>query len=196
MTDLDEAVSELVDPVSTRIPRGDGLPDHITVDPCLLDQLEAAIASTIGGQGNTASAKNTRNVLNSDALYHFTIISGMIGDWCRIASIRPPKPAKAALIAFAEAKPDAGEFYTRKMRAWAELIRTTLSPGKRIQVMEPCPECNSDEYEAEDGGMLRHPVWVEYQQDNPLGTVLAKCLACTYEWGGVMAIRALRFELG
>lgn len=199
MTDLEAAVSALTDPVliphMQKTDDGEYLRMHITELPCLLDQLESAIISSIGGQGNVQTGKNARNVVNGDALHQFTLISSTISSWCTsIAKIRAPRGARAGLLAFLSVKPDAGEFYINEMRRWASIITMTLDPPKTVQVIDPCPECGATDYTG-DEGVIPHPVSVRYEREDPLSTVRANCAACDYEWSGLTAIRALRFQL-
>ena len=85
------AMESLADPIRTKIiqdgPVGSGLAGQRTVTvtlPCLLQQLNEAIAGTIG-IGGSGSLPWTRNMLDADALHRFVTINTTISSWARCA---------------------------------------------------------------------------------------------------------------
>jgi len=195
MTDLLDAVDALTKPTRTKVIQG----DVVTVvhhDP-LLVQLEAAIRSSIGGTISGGGLSSERNLLDNDALFESMKITDAIGSWCRLAGVKPTRVPADDLLAWFEANPDAGEFYTNQLVGWAKFIRAKMDPTKALEVKGECPECGSVVWVDVEGSEHPRPVLVTYQPENPLNTVQAVCRAaeCLADWQGETAIRLLRAQV-
>ena len=195
MNDLRAAVAGLTAPVAHEHHIEGRARPHVTMLPCLLDQLEESIASTMGGAGGSKAAKNARSVLNSDALYIALTIKSQIGDWCRHVGIRPGKDAAANLLAWEDTKPDVGEFYIRKLVAWREQIIAFFTPARHREVTEPCPVCKESVWVDGEGEVKPHPVDITYVEDEFLTTAKAICRACGTSWDDAASVAELGDEL-
>jgi len=211
MTDLLEAVDALTRTTTTRVvqwvtdPTGKehAKVSFVTHDP-LLQQLEEAIASTIGsGGGRSMTAKWALNVLDSDALHKFSEIDSQIRDWCRIVGVAPNRHPVSNLRAWYAAtlhqhwEPATTGFYVAVLRGWAGLIRGKLNPPRSLELTEACPTCGADTWTDTDGTVYRHPVRVEYREGEPdiLARARALCRACERVWSGATELRSLRWDL-
>lgn len=198
---ITRAVAELTTPVihTHQIPHvgKDGsiaFRQHNTWLPSLLDQLEQAVTSTMGGQGNSASLKNTRQVIDSEALHLFLRIKSQITDWCRMVGIRAGKDAAENLMLWSDAiEVEDGTFYARMMRDWAKLIRAKLDPPKRREILHPCVVCNATVWVDEDGDTRPHPLEVSYRPGE--GEIRVLCRACKNVWEGADAAKELGEEI-
>jgi hypothetical protein len=143
-------------------------------------------------------------VLNSGAFEMATHILTQIGDWCRMAGVRPARDAVSDLTAWSLAYQGEGVFYTAQMERWADDIRGLLDPWKTCPINGACPapECGATAY-AKDDGSVDRAVAVEY--DSALAsydrraaeaTMRARCRVCDAEWVGSEAITELIEELG
>lgn len=174
--------------------------------PPLLQQLEDAIASTIGaGAGRSMLSKHALNVLDSDALFKFVKIRSAITDWCRIVNVRATRHAVHDLRAWHAARlatrATDDDWHIEQLRAWAGLIKAKLNPPQTWEIKDPCPICRSATWESEDEQgnpvTLPRPLIVEYHpdRDDILVTAKATCRACGHEWRGRDALRALRWDI-
>lgn len=198
VTELDAAVSALVDPISHHHPLtidGTVVRNRVTVLPCLLDQLETAITSTMGGAGASKAAKNTRQVLDSDALHMALMIKRQIVDWCLPVGVTPQKDPVWNLIAWRDARPDAGDYYVRKLQEFATQIREKLDPPRRREVLTPCPVCAATTWVDAEGETKPHPMEVTYKPDEILTTLRAVCRSCLAAWEGGEAVAELGDEI-
>lgn len=170
----------------------------------LLQQLEEAIASTIGaGAGRAMTAKFALSVLDSGALYQFSVIDSQIRDWCRMTGVTPTRHPADNLRAWYAAtlakqmEPRQVEFYTNVLTGWAALIRAKLNPPRTMELTAPCPACGAVEYEDEDGDVGPFPVKIEYWdgEEAILERARATCRACNATWKGSHALRALRWDV-
>ena len=210
VTDLLEAIDALTQPTHTLVVQ------YVTVngkehaqstrvkhDP-LLQQLEEAIASTIGGGGGRSmTAKWALNVLDSDALHQFTIIDSQIRDWCRGAGVTPGRHPLGNLRAFYAAHigriVDDGRDRALEgiLRKWAGTIRGKLNPPRTMELTAACPACGADTWTDVDGVVYRHPITITYQDQDAdiLGSARAMCKACDEVWRGLTELRGLMFDV-
>ena len=219
MTDLLAAVDALTLPAHTMVvqwvdghshlcPTGcgrDGEHAHTTRvehEPLLL-QLEAAIASTIGVGGRGGSSWD-RNVLDSDALYQFSLIESQIRDWCRLAGVeasRHPVDNLRAWYVSRLARP--GEHEAADVACadilwkWAATIRAKMNPARTMELTAACPVCGADTWTDTDGVVYRHPIRIQYRDQDPdiLAHANAICRACDQVWKGAAELRALRWDV-
>ena len=196
MSDLISAVDALIRPVPTKIVRDDGSTTRIVHD-ALLVQLEAAIRSSIGGTMSGGGLSSERNLLDNDALFESMKITSAIGSWCRLAGVQPTRVPVDDLLAWFEANPEAGDFYTQQLQDWARFITAKLDPTKALEVKGECPECGSSVWVDADGGEHPRPVLVTYHPEDVLNTATAVCRAaeCLADWRGETAIRLLRAQV-
>ena len=211
MTDLLDAIDALTLPTHTLVVQwvtDDNGKDHprntrIEHEP-LLAQLELAIASTIGGGGGRSmTAKWALNVLDSDALFQFSVIDSQIRDWCRRAGANPGRhPAENLRTFYAKhigRLPDerVDRVLTGILRGWAGTIRAKLNPPRTMELTSACPACGSDTWEDTEGQVYRHPITITYQDQDAdiLGSARALCRACDHVWKGAQSLRALRYDV-
>ena len=215
MTELLDAVDALTLPTRTKVPQWvtrDGVEvQTVTViehDP-LLKQLEDAIASTIGaGAGRAMVERRALNVLDSDALYQFSVIASQVGDWCRIVGVKPTRHPTKDLRAWYAARlatqTESDDWYVNTLHGWARMIQAKLNPWASWEVTDPCPKCHASTWEDEVVDLndrvvkveRNRPILVEYP---PGGDVLAQgratCRRCGNEWKGSSALRELRWDI-
>jgi hypothetical protein len=210
MTELLDAVDALTKPTHTLVVQWvtvDGKDKahstRVEHDP-LLQQLEEAIASTIGGGGGRSmTAKWALNVLDSDALYQFSIIDTQIRDWCRGVGVKPGPHPLGNLRAFYAAHigrlPDEARDRVLEgiLRKWAGTIRGKMNPPRTMELTAACPVCGSDTWTDADGITYRHPITITYQDQDAdiLGSARALCRACERVWRGAPELRALRWDV-
>ena len=202
--DMLEAVDALTKPVTHHTPitddHGRWVRIHNTELPSLLEQLQAAIHQSMTGKGGGGNPA-TRGVLDSDALYRFTRIATTIREWCHIEKVTPTRDVSSNLrrwyVARLTTRDRDDTFHLRELRSWAAQIETKLDPPRRMEVTEPCPECEADTWWDETGDQHPFPIVVEYAERDPdiLRTARAVCRSCAHEWHGSSQLRALRWEL-
>lgn len=196
--DIRAAVAELTAPVVHHIPQidddGTRLRTHTTWLPSLLDQLEQAVTSTMGGQGNGSTLKHARQILDSEALHMFLRIKSQINDWCHTVGIRAGKDAAENLMLWSDAVDiEDGSFYTHTMRGWVAQIRLKLDPPKRRQILHPCVVCEATVWVDEDGETHPHPLEAAYRPGE--GEVRVMCRSCKTVWDGPDAAKELGEEI-
>lgn len=189
----------------------------VTVElPPLLDMLDDAIQSSMGGSTKGAALASESAVLNVQALYEAMKIASTVRDWCRQADVPDRKHTRQNLEAWnasvvvRDMAQEHATFYTSVMRKWAASIRTMLDPWREKDLPDPCPVCHAEEWwdAAEDKpgeprrrlprmeGIRRgrpRPLLIRYRRDAPdmIENGHALCRACGAEFG----LRELKFEL-
>lgn len=192
--ELLDAVDDLTLPKPVKVPTDDGY--TWAREDALLVQLQEAIISSIGGTAGGRTSPWTRNVLDSAALHQATIITSTIGDWCRIANVKPTRDAVTDLRAWYVAMlatPDRDDqFYIRQMHAWARQIREMIVPPHRpIELVGAvCPEVETNVALNDVGEVAPHQIrgWIENNQP------IIRC-TCGREWVGWNEARALRYDM-
>lgn len=179
---------------------------HSIEQPCLLEQLYAAVNPSNNKSAGSASLPSTRNLIDGDALFEYAKMAAAVKDWCRIVGITPTrnttKDLDAWYVAFnAIPTEDDGpaDWYRTELRRWASLIRNIMEPPKRFEITTPCPVCGSETWTNPDGEQIRHPILVEYRvtpEGNPVRP-RARCRAtdCEAVWDNLEAIEELGTEL-
>lgn len=196
MTELDEAVNLLAAPVIYQHKIGDRV---FTVElESRLEQLEGAITNTLRSTGTSNAMKNTRSVLNSDALETFMRIANHIANWCISIGIRPGNEPARNLRAWAAVVGEANEYKLGKMLEWATLIDAQFQPTRTATINTPCPVCGATSWVDDDGETHLHPLERSYVEGELLTTVKARCKAreCGASWEGADAVAELGEELG
>lgn len=199
MTDeLMEAVDDLTAPRNVKVHTDNGI--TWATEDALLVQLQDAITSTTSRAGGR-SLGHERMILDADALMRFHQITAAIGDWCRIEDVkiaRKPRDPVADLRAWHAARiqrpadqREGDEFYIAQMTGWANLIRGKLTPRKKLEWVDPCPECDATHYTEEEGGTVARPVLIDYDPNRPFQSVKWECRACGTIREGEFAVRYL-----
>lgn len=205
MTDLLSAVDELTLVVNTR-ERQEILEDgkvigfqNVTVSlPPLLQQMDDAIRSSMGGNTSGASLAHEASPLDTDALFKLIKIESQIRDWCRNFRVTPSKRPVDDLRAWyvatlAKGLDDAAEdFYVNTLGGWAGTIRAKLDPWREKDLPSPCPLCGSKSW-WQDGAEYYRPLVIRYHPDDPEMVKNARgfCRSCEAIW----PVRALAYEL-
>lgn len=174
----------------------------VTHEP-LLHQLEAAVASTMGGAGRGSTLPWELNMLDGDALYKFAGIASQIADWCRVAGVKPDRHPAENLRAWYVAtlhrnlEPAVLDGYETVLHGWAVTIKAKLNPPRVLELTSPCPSCKASVWVDVEGVSFTHPVKIEYWGSGPdvLEHARATCRACDSVWKGSSALRALRYDV-
>jgi hypothetical protein len=168
----------------------------------LLAQLRDAVNPSTNTAAGSSSLKSTRNLIDSDALYRYSLICSAIGDWCRIVGAErtrdPIVDLRRWYIAYTRGVFE-GDWYLHELRRWAALIRNLIEPAKRLELVTPCPVCKSDKWVDHEGQTLRHPIVIEYRTPHGGDAIKpqATCrnIDCGATWDNMDAIKELGEEL-
>ena len=197
-TELAEAVEALTKPSRTKVIRDDGSTIVVEHEP-LLVQLETAVTSAIGNGGGGGTA--TGSVINDAALYQLLLIKTQIGDWCRLAGVRPDRQnTTVTLERWFVAQDGSSVFHTRTLEQWADTITDLLDPPKTVPLDGPCPVCKATSWEDGTGDtrtIRASPVAVLYDQATLHASLRAVCrvVECSAEWSGADAVQELIEEM-
>jgi hypothetical protein len=192
------AVEELTKPQRSKVIQ-DGSVHTVTLPP-LLERMEAAVHSSMGGTSSGASLAHEGSPLDVDALFKMMKILSQIGDWCRIVKVQPVKNATTDLVAWFAAVPhesrthEYDKFYIRTLGAWANEIETKLDPWRERELPDSCPVCGADKwFNKSDGLSYHHPLVVKYKPDSDdmVNEAKAMCRFCTEVW----SVRELAREI-
>lgn len=194
-TELAEAVEALTRPSRTKVIRDDGSTIVVEHEP-LLVQLETAVTSAVGNGGGGGTA--TGSVINDAALYQLLLIKTQIGDWCRLAGVRPDRQnTTVTLERWFAAQVNESTFHTRTLETWAATITELLDPPKTVPLAGPCPVCKATNWIGLDGSLRASPVAVLYDQATLHASLRAVCrvVECSAEWSGADAVQELIEEM-
>lgn len=179
MTELEEAVSALTDPIITN---HEG--QYIVQVP-LLTQLENAKYSNTN-HGGGGGSKSGRSVLNSDVMELAAHLHTEAHSWARIAGL----PAQRAstidtLRRWVAAAPDAGEFFITQLNKRRKQIINLLNPVGKFEYATACPitDCQAATWFDLEGTERPRPLIATYAKDN-IESVRVECRACGAEWEG------------
>lgn len=200
-----DAVDELSAPIRHRQPQ-DILSDgkvvgqqHITVIlPSLLDQMDAAIRSSMGGSTSGGSLAHERSILDTDALFKLMRMASQIRDWCHIRKVVPTGDAGKDLRAWYTASlpvpmpVESEEAHARILTRWAGEIRAKLDPWREKDLPDECPVCGAGDW-WRDGERFLRPLIIRYRPDGPdmVQQSRAMCRSCEQVW----TVRELAFEI-
>lgn len=212
MTTLLEAVDALTQPIPLKtitqkrrdgqfVVDGRGNPIMTVVKttlPALLDQLEEAVTSSMGGTTKGGSLGSTRNVLNAAALDQAFTIRDRIREWGVIVDARLAGTLSERLRAWHAATLSRNltvtdtDFYVGVLLGWKNFISNTLDPARELDLPWECPVCGADTWW--DGGLeYRRPLVIRYRPGGPdtVQHARALCKACEHVWG----VRELAYAL-
>lgn len=171
--------------------------------PSLITQLEQAATPSTGNDGGSKSAMNSREPINSEALFEFAKITSEIRAWCRIEKIDPSRDItktgsdraihdlRAWYVSFVTYERDA-TFHTTEIWRWVRRIEARLDPPKRREIMVPCPICKTTTWLDNDGDQHPYPLLIEYRiEDERMTRLRALCQACENVWLGYEAVEEL-----
>jgi hypothetical protein len=174
----------------------------ITIElPPLLEQLDGAIRSSMGGAPTSGAALAFEGaVLNTAALFTAMKISTQIRDWCRIAKVQPVKNTSTNLVNW-YIKLDQGPialevetFHVKILSSWAKQIKAMLDPPRERDLPDACPVCGATEWwDMKDGKKYPRPLVVRYRpsQEDMIGQAKGICRACATVFG----VRELAYEI-
>lgn len=200
MTDnrLLDAVDELTKPTRTKLiqdgPHGELVEGRRTItveQPPLLEQLDTAIRSSMGGASTSgASLAFEGAVLNTGALFAAMKISSQIRDWCNSLKVVPAKNSCTDLRAWYTATlthpfpPGVEEHRTKTLHGWANQIRTLLDPPREKDLPDACPLCGATEWwDPKTGHRFLRPLVIRYRPgDNMVQDAKGLCRACETVW--------------
>jgi hypothetical protein len=178
----------------------------VTVEtPPLLELLDDAIKSSMGGTTKGAALASESIPLNSAALFEAIKIASTVRDWCRQADVTPRDGIAANLAAWnssvyaRDLTEDQAAFYTTTCRKWANSIRAMLDPWREKDLPDPCPVCGATEWwdpaDRAKGGTGRgrpRPLMVRYRPGpEMIERAYAMCRACEEVFG----VRELRYAI-
>jgi hypothetical protein len=196
MSDLLDAIDRLTKPIRSAVVQSNDA--GITckspiVLPSLLDQLDEAIQSSMGGNSSGASLASQRSLLDESALFEAMKITTQIGDWCRIVEVRPVHQPAADLKAWhlaIIAKPQRDDsWHVRQLHKWASRIEAMLDRPREKDLPDACPACGAEEW-WKDGSKYIRPLIIRYKpEDEAKATAL--CRFCEQTWNA----RELAFAL-
>lgn len=199
MDDLLDAVEALTKPTKTRVIQTNDAGITCTSDaetPSLLDQLQAAIKSSMGGSTSGASLAFEGAPLNTTALFEAMKIATQIGDWCRNLGAPVTKNLATDIGAWyvatlARTAWD-DSFHVMMLRRWAGTIASILDPPREKYLPDPCPKCGETDF-WKGGELFKFPLIVRYRGDDPgmVDNGKATCRACEATW----SVRELAYEL-
>lgn len=183
--DLPEALAELADAIAALVePKIEWLDGRVVTGPSLYEQIAASIA---GAQGTGAgAAARSMPPLWVDAVDIINDIDTALTAWqiglpgheigtarsgaaSRIADLarRPWRPQDVRTVAQ----------ITKALAGWAQDITLRLDPPKRIQLAEPCPQCDeSTVYRTDSAGDTVRMAALQLDDDECV------CLNCHTKW--------------
>jgi hypothetical protein len=161
--------------------------------PSLLEQMDEAIQSSMGGNSSGASLASQRSLLDESALFEAMKIATQIGDWCRIVEVRPtrqPAPDLKAWHLAIIAKPQRDDtWHVRQLGKWADRIESMLDRPREKDLPQACPNCGESEW-WRDGSKYYRPLIIRYKPEEE-AKATAMCRFCDQTWNA----RELAFAL-
>lgn len=207
-THLRAAVDALTAPVTVAEWVGDEDNPQLfrRTDPPLVEQLQAAVASNLGGKSGAGKSARERIPMDVSAFTLLEEIDGKARAWLDVLGARPGRQVttgqavRSWLVLF-QAHPTGQPEQTvadheRRIRQWVGRIVDLLSPPPTFEVTAPCPECRVEWVRL--GGLVD-----EDEQLRALVTVIrephtasyAQCRCCGARWEGVHGLRQLRIAI-
>lgn len=204
MTDLLEAVQSLTRPTVSKVlmsnEAGITCVSDVDLEP-LLDRLDEAIRSNMGGSTHGGSDPATRSLVDAGALMKLMQISSQIMDWARIVGSVIDKQSMIVTLdrwylRYME-YPHSDEIsagYAKQLRNWAHQIEASLDPPREKDLDSPCPSCGATEWwDPQTKERYFRPLVIRYRPDSDAMVNDARgiCRACATTWG----VRELQYEI-
>jgi hypothetical protein len=187
MNELLDAVDRLTKPRTSKVVQQNdaGITCTSTVElPSLLEQLDASIASSMGGNTSGASLASERVPLDTGALFEAMKVTTQIEQWCRLIGVQPKRRPADDLRAWYVAtlqKPGPREFEVKQLGKWAHAIEALLDRPREKDLPDACPTCGAKSW-WRDGAEYYRPLLVRYRSDDPVGSATATCRSCEAVW--------------
>jgi len=206
MTDLLDAIDDLTKPQRQKFMQDtvDGGTVMVSASqPSLLEQLNAAIRSSMGASSG-AALKSEGSILNTAALFEAIKINTAIREWCRMVDIRWTEKPWDDLRAWHVATlahplhPDAEKFRIGEMRKWANRITGMLDPPRERELDDACPMCEASTF-WRAGAEYKRPLVVRYRSTDGqelVDNARAMCRSCEAVWGARELSRELEIKAG
>jgi len=204
MSDLLDAVDDLTKPQRQKFMQDtvDGGTVMVTVcQGSLLEQLDAAIRSNMGGTTAGSSDPATRSLANAAALMKMMQISSVIIDWARIHGApitkgSPQTTLRAWYVTFngSPHSPEIRAEHTKQLRRWAVQINAVLDPPREKDLPDACPLCGATEWwDPANGDKYSRPLVIRYRpaDDGLVRDATGHCRACAKVWNA----RELAYEI-
>lgn len=177
--------------------------------PALIGLLRESIHSSTSGSGGGALASQ-RNMLDSDAVEKLDKITSEISTLYRSTTSAslfstPEQNLRQWFIAVqnnhrqGKMSDDAVIDALQHWSNWVRVIEDKLFPPTTLEVMSPCPVCDSEWARVSDGETV-HAIIIEYRKPsderiNALAKSVAKCRSCGTAWRGDRRLRELAFAI-
>lgn len=203
MTDLISALTALTKPTRRKIIQDNPAGPQPTkmvevVDAALLEQLDEAIRSSMGGTTSGGSDPATRSLFDADALERMAAISAKVNSWARMAGSVIDKGSVSVTLErwhvkfIGDALVTNHDVYAGIMRKWAAQISAALDRPREKDLPDECPNCGAKEW-WRDGVRYYRPLIIRYRpaDSGVVKDATAACRACEETWGA----RELAFEL-
>ncbi|KRC52140.1 hypothetical protein ASE16_03570 [Leifsonia sp. Root227] len=192
MSDLLDAVDRLT--VPQRLKQMQDTQLVTVVLPSLLDQLDAAVRSSMGGTSSGGSTAFEGSIVNSAALMKLMQISHQVADWCRIRQcpvVRDTAKNLRVWYVSTLATDFNPEFATRQLDNWADAIVALLDPPRQKDLPDACPDCEATKWwkNQHEGGL--RPLVVFYRPGESVEAGSAECRACGRKW----SVRELAYAI-
>lgn len=172
-------------------------------DPSLLDQLRAAIGSSLGGTSGAGQLARERTPIDMGAFTLYDEIDQRVRAWMLDAGIRPSNKATPGdvlrrwyiLWSQKQVADSAARNHQQIIDRWVTSIRDILDPPTRQELTQACPKCDRRWVLVGHGeeAQSRSALWAVWRDDPNLS--YATCVGCDSTWLGVGNMRLLRIQL-
>ncbi|ANP74522.1 DUF7341 domain-containing protein [Cryobacterium arcticum] len=169
--------------------------------PPLLDALDEAIRSNMGGTTSGGSDPATRSLVDAGALMKLMQISSTVMSWCRSVDAVIDKQSMTVTlrrwyVKFNECQHEDGmvNWYANQIVKWEGQILALLDPPKEKDLPQHCPSCGAGEWwDPKTKERYYRPLVIKYRPDSPSMTddATGVCRACGETWKA----RELQYEL-
>jgi hypothetical protein len=214
-TNVERSLADLVDDLTRpkTVANWQGKRLARRVDPPMLDALQEAVASNVGGTGSGKPGRE-RVPLDLGALDLIGAIDERVRAWLDELGARPGRDVTTtqALRSWFVLWSAGEKAHERQLRAvlegWVASVGHVLDPPRRIELggsdPVPCPRCgeewvlNGHRRLGDDEVDVNEAAWaraVAVYEHGSIEESFAACAACTTRWEGVDGMRALRIEI-
>lgn len=171
-------------------------------DPPLVEQLQAAVASNLGGKSGAGKSARERIPMDVSA---FTLLEEIDGEgraWLDMLGARPGRQVSTSQVlrswlvlfqAHPTGRPEQEVAdHERRIRQWVGRIVDLLSPPPTLEITRACPECGARWIRL--GGLIDEDEQMSALiavAREPFQASHAQCRACGTRWEGVHAMKSL-----